>query len=345
MRKPNCASDSQRRWIGRPAAAGLLFASWLLAGSLLAGAGCATPEYAVRSAPTPDESQSVIQIEQAISAQQAREFTRQGARPIGPDERLAGFEIQRIVDRLSAVTERRSLHYQAYLYEDRDPNAAALADGRVYMSTGMLQYLSSRGGRQDELAFILGHELGHTVDQHLVKRFRMLQQQQLIAALIAAGASAVTRGAGPSAQQAGQLAINIGSLIQQVHASGYSQEQELEADQLGIQYVIRAGFNPQAALELLTDFSRFDSPSPFLRTHPYMALRREYLQRYLTETGHRSGPSAQAARPASFASSSSSDQTSHRIQQLRDTQKLYPKDSVSWHNLQREIDRLQHLFR
>lgn len=301
--------------------------------------GCATPQYAVRPAPVPEETVSALEIEREISRIQGQEFERQGARPIGRGETIRGFAVQPLIDRISRVTERPGLPYRASVYQDRDPNAAALADGRIYMSTGMFDYLASRGSRADELAFILGHELGHTVAQHLVKRYRLLQQQQLLISLLAAGASAATRNASAGAQQAGWLAVDAASILQSVANSGYSQQDELEADQLGIRYVIRAGFAPQAALEQLSDFERFDSPSPFLRTHPYIATRREHLQRYLTETGVLNPPPAPSFAPSPTRPSPSAalDQERRRLQEV---QRLYPKGSVSWQNLQRRLDAL-----
>jgi predicted Zn-dependent protease len=293
-------------------------------------AGCATPQYALRGTPTPDESVSAVQIEQSISAAQAKEFERQGARRLGTDEAPGRLPVQRILERLSRVTERPGLPYRAYLYQDRDPNAASLADGRVYISTGMIAYLAERGSRPDEFAFVLAHELAHTVAQHLVKRYRTLQRQQLLMALVAAGASAASRNASASVQQAGRLALDAASLLRDVANSGYSQEQELEADQLGIRYVIRAGFNPQAALDLLQDFARFERPWPFLRTHPYMAQRRADLQRYLLETGR--SPSRAESRDGGMEA---------QRRKLRDLQRLYPEGSISWQNLQRQIDALE----
>jgi len=307
-------SEFRISWWGRYMGSSLL---WCL-GLLLAG--CASPQYTVRPTPVPEESAAALQIERAISTLQAKEFARQRARPIGMDESLWGFEVQRIVERLSRQTERPSLRYRAYLYEDDDPNAAALADGRVYLSHGMLNYLASRGSRQDELAFVLAHELAHTVAQHLVKRYRRIQQQHLVLGLVAAGAAAATGDAGPAAQQAGRLAVDAASLLNDVALSGYSQEQELEADQLGIRYVIKAGFDPTAALALLEDFSRFEHPWPFLRTHPYVVKRRADVQRYLIDTGVL---------------------TAGRLTSLREAQRLYPVGSVSWNNLQQQIEELE----
>ncbi len=295
-------------------------------------AGCATSEYAIQPTPMPEESPAALHIERTISTYQAREFEQQGARLLGLDERMSGFDVQRLADRLSRVTERPSLSYRAYLYDDRDPNAAALADGRIYVSTGMLAYLKSRGSRADELAFVLAHELAHTVAQHLVKRYRTLQQQQLLMALVAAGATAATRDAGLGAQQAGQLALDVASLLRDVANSGYSQEQELEADQLGIRYVVAAGFNPQAALDLLEAFERFETPWPFLRTHPYSATRRAYLERDLQYTGQLATPQASAP---------SGDDVAEHVRNLREAQRLYPVGSISWQNVQRQIEKLE----
>jgi len=320
MRKPNFAWDN--RWCRTP----LVACCWFLS-------SCATPEYAIRSPTSPEESAATLHIERTISAYQAQEFEQQGARLLGWDEQRYGFSVSRLVDRLSRVTERATLHYRAFLYDDRDPNAAALADGRIYLSTGMLRYLASRGSREEELAVVIAHELAHTVAQHLVKRYRLLQQQQLLMSLLAAGAAAATRDAGTGAQQAGRLALNVATLLRDVANSGYSQEQELEADQLGIRYLIRAGFDPYAVLALLADFERFETPGPFLRTHPYIATRRAHLERYLRETYPRTSPPS-TVTPAR-------DEVAERLRRLRQAQRLYPVGSVSWNNLQGQIDELE----
>ena len=77
--------------------------------------GCATPQYAIRPIPVPEESAAAIQIERQISTIQGKAFERQRARPIGFDEELRGLAVQQVIDRLSRVTERPSLRYRAYL--------------------------------------------------------------------------------------------------------------------------------------------------------------------------------------------------------------------------------------
>lgn len=279
----------------------------------------------------PEESAWARELEQTISAYQAREFERKTARLVQPGERVFGFTLQGVVDRLSQVTERPSLNYRVFMYRDQDPNAAALADGRVYLSTGMLNYLASRGSNENELAFVVAHELAHTVAQHLVQRYRKLQQQKLMLAVVGLGTAVATREGGTQAQRIGDLAYDAASLVNDVIASGYGQEQELEADQLGIRYVIRAGYDPWAALELLEDFKRFEVPWPFLRTHPYIERRRQDLERYLTE----SGVITPRAKPESSVS------IAEPRQRLLEAQKLYPVGSQSWRNLQKQLEALE----
>ncbi len=316
---------------------------------LLTVSGCATPQYAMRPTPMPVETPAATQIEQAISQQQAREFDKLGSERVMPGERRYGFDLQGIIDRVSRVTERPNLPYRAFMYQDDDPNAASLADGRIYVSTGLLKYLASRGSREDELAFILGHEIGHTVAQHLVKRYQQLQREQVAMALVGLGTSAITRGGSARAAQLGQLAQQTASLVNQAIASGYSQDQELEADQLGMRYIIRAGYNPWQALEMVEDFKRFDRPS-FLSTHPYTERRVEDLRHYLEDIGAKPGAGVPAAAtmPSSFspqlpapAARPSARAQDDRRQRLLEAQKLYPVGSQSWKNIQSQLDNLR----
>ncbi|MBI2885017.1 MAG: M48 family metallopeptidase [Candidatus Omnitrophica bacterium] len=271
-------------------------------------------------------------IERQISALQAREFQRQGARPVRSGERLYGLNLQDVTERISQVTERPTLHYQVWLAHDQQPNAAALADGRVFITTGMLHYLAQRGSREEELACIIGHEIGHTVAQHLVQRVVQLQRQQMVLGLVSMGASLAAAQGGAPAQAIGGLASDVASLITDAVNSQYSQSQELEADQLGVRYMLRSGYDPWAAPQFLRAFSRFDAPGGFLRTHPYSERRAEDLERYLVESGV-----PRSAAPAPTISSPSADE---RIRRLREAQRLYAPGSQSWKNLQAQIDAL-----
>ncbi len=250
----------------------------------LAVAGCA-PQYAIRQPPAPVESPNIVALERKISEIQAQELTR-NHRLVDPSyATLRGVRIPAVLSRLVAVSERPHLRYVVYIIEDRDPNAAALADGRVFITTGMLEYLAARGARQDELAFILAHELAHTCAQHLVKRLQQVQWTEALTELAGAAASGIaSSGSGvtqAAAQRAGQVGSLVGNVAGNMYVAGYSQGQELEADQLGARYCVRAGFNPWAGVALLEDFRRFDIHGLYLSTHPYSERRASDLTRFL----------------------------------------------------------------
>lgn len=293
--------------------------------------GCAAPQYAIRATPVPEESERALGLERTISAQQAQALEQQGARLLRPDERLWGFDVHRVLMRVSRVTERPGLPYRVFLLQDPDPNAVSLADGRVYVTSGMLDYLASRGSREDELAAVLSHELAHTVAQHLVRRFRQLQQQQLLLAVVGAGTAIASQQAGSSL---GSLANDAASLIASVANSAYSQDQELEADQLGVRYMARSGYDPRATIAVLRDFTRFAPGGIFLSTHPGSERRAQDLERFLAETNLATSgraPSIPATRRF-FGDERA---------RLKAAQQLYPVGSLSWQNLQRQLDALE----
>lgn len=114
------------------------------------------------------------------------------------------------------------------------PNAFAIPGCYIYVTRGLLALMNS----EDELASVLGHEVGHVVADHSARR-------QNTAALSNLGAilAGVLTGSGEIAQVAGQAA--------QLYALSYSRDQEFEADDLGVRYLHRAGYDPYAAADLL----------------------------------------------------------------------------------------------
>lgn len=113
-------------------------------------------------------------------------------------------------------------------------NAFAVPGCYIYVTRGLLAIMNS----EDELASVLGHEVGHVVADHSARR-------QNTATLTGLGAilAGVITGSGEIAQIAGQAG--------QLYALGYSRDQEFEADDLGVRYLQRAGYNSYAASDLL----------------------------------------------------------------------------------------------
>ena len=113
-------------------------------------------------------------------------------------------------------------------------NAFAVPGCYIYITRGLVAVMNS----EDELASVLGHEVGHVVADHAARR-------QNTATLTGLGAllAGVLTGSGELAQAAGQVG--------QLYTLNYSRDQEFEADDLGIRYLAATGYNAYAAADML----------------------------------------------------------------------------------------------
>jgi beta-barrel assembly-enhancing protease len=172
--------------------------------------------------------------ENKIGAQIAREYglTSDDNQPREKSGDAATIEkyLNSVGSRLTSGVQRPQIHYHFYL--DEDPyliNAFALPGGNIVVGRGLLNLLES----EDELAFILGHEITHVDNRHSIERL----QYELAA-----------RKYGLSVfYQLGRPGIEI-------FRAGYTKEQELEADRVGLGFAVNAGFSPQGAVDVMRRF-------------------------------------------------------------------------------------------
>jgi len=121
-------------------------------------------------------------------------------------------------------------------------NAFAVPGGYVYATRQLVNLMNNEA----ELAAVLGHEVGHVSARHSARRQERAQRNQLLGLL-----GAVIGGAVLGSSELANLSMQ-GS---QLATLGYSRSQELEADQLGIQYLNRAGYDPNAMSTLLASLA------------------------------------------------------------------------------------------
>ena len=144
--------------------------------------------------------------------------------------------VDRIGQRLVKHSSRSHLDYEFHVVDMKEPNAFALPGGFIYVSRGLLTIMNS----EDELAAVLGHEIGHVAGRHAAQRqakSRGWIPLQILAGIGGAAASAVSPTLGGMVAGAGQLPAAL------VLAS-YSRKQEKEADRLGQQYIAAEGWDP-----------------------------------------------------------------------------------------------------
>lgn len=167
----------------------------------------------------------------ALGQRYSQEISKQ--QPTYHDAALNAY-VNRVGQKLAAVSHRSGLRYQFKVVDSTAVNAFALPGGYIYITRGLLAYLNSEA----ELAAVLGHEIGHVTARHSVR------QQSASTATSVVGA-VVTAATGVSASQ------DLFNLMGGALLSGYGREHELEADRLGAQYLVKAGYAPHAIIEVL----------------------------------------------------------------------------------------------
>lgn len=153
--------------------------------------------------------------------------------------------------------------------DDKTVNAFALPGGKIGVYTGLLKVAKT----PDQLAAVLGHEVGHVIANHSNARVSAAYATQagLQLAQVLAGA------ASPQKQQLlGLLGVGaqVGILLP------YGRAQESEADILGLDYMAKAGFDPRQSVTLWRNMSKAGGKQPpaFLSTHPSHKTRIRDLQ-------------------------------------------------------------------
>ena len=163
--------------------------------------------------------------------------------------------------RLAACVANKLRTFGFEALEGGQPNAFALPGGYIFVTRSLVE-LCERN--QDEIAFILGHEMGHVIRGHAMDRI-------VTNSAIALGSRFIpVRGA---------LTGLLNTVGIRLLESSYSQDLEMEADKLGVRLVVAAGYNAKAAVVMLSRLAKL-SPSGvesdfghYFSSHPSINLR------------------------------------------------------------------------
>ncbi len=139
--------------------------------------------------------------------------------------------------KLAAVSDRPDMPYEFVVLNNSVPNAWALPSGKIAINRGLLVELEDEA----QLASVLGHEIVHAAARHSVQR---MQTGMIINAGIAGVGMAVAN------SEWGQMAMGGAAMGAQLALAQYGQSDELESDHYGIRYMVEAGYDPMAAVEL-----------------------------------------------------------------------------------------------
>ena len=139
-------------------------------------------------------------------------------------------------DSLARVTSRRDLEWHFYMVNTNDFNAFALPGGFIYINRGVVERATS----MNELASVIGHEIGHVVLRHSVKQMEQMQGANLGVTIACVLTSVCNCGIA-------QAGINVGA---QAVFARFSREDEAQADAAGIDELVRADINPNGMVTM-----------------------------------------------------------------------------------------------
>jgi len=173
--------------------------------------------------------QQEVQMGQQYAAEIAQQL------PLISDPEVVRY-INVLGDSIAKLTPRGDLDWHFYVVDSKEVNAFAVPGGYVYVNRGLIE----RADKMDELAGVLGHEIGHVVKRHSVK-----QMQQMQGANIGITLACVLTGV-CNAPGAGD-AINLagGALF-----AKFSRSDEKEADDQGFLNVVHARISPQGMVSM-----------------------------------------------------------------------------------------------
>ncbi len=184
-------------------------------------------------------------------------------------------EIQFVQCISDAITREVGGEWEVVVFEDNTLNAFALPGNKIGVHTGLIDLVDN----QDQLASVIGHEVGHVLAKHSNERMSQKMGAQL-------GISLVTAVAAPQTAL-GQTAVSLlGVGAQYGVIMPFSRLHESEADIIGVELMAKAGFDPAESITLwqkMAQASQGQQPAEFLSTHPSHDSRIDDLREHLPE--------------------------------------------------------------
>ena len=163
---------------------------------------------------------------------------------------------------VAELGERDGRNFNFKVYLTREINAFAMADGSIRVFSGLMDLMNDR-----ELLFVIGHEMGHVVQDH--------SRKKMVRAYVA---SSVKKGLAAQENEIGQIANSlIGSLVEQLTNAQFSQHEERQADRYAAVFLQAEGLDNAAAVSALMKLSDLARQHTFLSSHPDPEVRAKRL--------------------------------------------------------------------
>lgn len=172
------------------------------------------------------------------------------------------FNLRKIFNNLMQFTERDNINYNYKVVRTDEINAYAIAGGRMYINTGIIDYLDD----ENEIAFVIAHEIAHNELRHCIKRVQY---------------AAIASSIDPSFGEIVQLAYSM-------YLMPFTKYDEFEADELGVWMMKKAGYDKQGAVSFFSKLEKLekeygidqrDPVNDFISSHPSAGERGERVKK------------------------------------------------------------------
>ncbi len=179
---------------------------------------------------------------------------------VAPPSNQYNIRLQRLV---SGYSNRDGHRFNFKVYLTKEINAFAMADGTVRVYSGLMDIMND-----EELLFIIGHEMGHVVKKHSRRKV-----------VLAYASSAIRKGLASQQNEVGQIAGSvIGAFAYQLTNAQFSQHEERQADTYGVQFLETEGYGKENAVSALNKLADLANRHTFLSSHPDPAKRAKRVE-------------------------------------------------------------------
>jgi predicted Zn-dependent protease len=242
---------------------------WLL---LLAASGLGLICGGCQTNPVTGENELIL-VSPEQEKQMGRDTAAQVEKELGQsvkDQQLQNY-INSVGQGIARISHTPDEGFSYKAIDHKSVNAFALPGGYIYITTGLLKELNSEA----QLASVLAHETAHVTARHIA-------QQITRDILIDVGFSV-------AGSQTASSAIRVANIVRQLESMSFTREQEKQADEVGMDYLVKAGYTPYGMIETMEILQRASGSRTieFFSTHPNPENRIGYLQERIYEKGYR----------------------------------------------------------
>lgn len=209
-----------------------------------------------------------IQMGLASAPQMAQQFGGLSRDKAGRD--LVARIGAKLVEATDADETPYANHFNFHLLADnKTVNAFALPGGQIFITEALFRVLKT----EDELAGVLGHEIGHVVGRHSSEQIAKSNLFGRLATAVMVGAAGDDGGAGTA---------RIAQMAAQMATMKYGRNDELEADRLAVRFLLQAGYHPESMIEVMEVLKKASGGGggqpEFMSTHPNPDNRKEVIR-------------------------------------------------------------------